>query len=273
MQFESIVKAGLVAALSAGLLAGCSQLERLTIIRPSAHIRSTTQVAPTYDVSGRHGRNANDAYTLLAAASDYYQKGQYDEAERTLHQALKVPAAVADANTLLGMIADARGQAGKAGKYYEAATAAAPMKGLYANNYGNWLCNNGQAAQSLVWFERALGDREYATPLVAFSNAGLCARKAGDNARAEQYWRAALGLDPATLPALAGMAQLEFDRSNFLDARAFTERWLALTPGDEGGLRLAAAVEQKLGDNVAASRYLSRLQAIPPVAPPVPATR
>lgn len=256
-----------------GMLSGCSQLERLSIIRPSAHIRGQTQVAPTYDVSGRHGHASTDPYTLLAAATDYYQRGQYDEAERLLQQALKIPSAAADANTLLGMVADARGQAEKAGKYYEAATAAAPLKGQYANNYGNWLCANGRAGESLAWFERALGDRDYETPLVAFSNAGKCARKVGDDARAEQYWRAALGQDPATLPALAGMAQLEFDRGRYMEARAFAERWLALTPTDAAGLRLAATTEQKLGDNVAASRYLSRLQALSPGAPPVPSTR
>ena len=43
-----------------------------------------------------------------------------------------------------------------------------------------------------------------------------------------------------------------------------------LRPEDAAGLRLAASIEQKLGDNEAASRYLSRLQATPPGSPLVP---
>lgn len=267
MRLESI----LIALLGASLLGGCSQLERLTIIRPSAHIRSQTQVAPTYDVSGRRGHATEDPYILLASATDHYQRGEYDDAERLLQQALKLPGGAGDANTLLAMIADARGQSERAGKYYEAATHATPETGAYANNYGNWLCKNGRAADSLAWFERALGNPAYRTPVVALSNAGECARKVGDPARAERYWRAALGMDPNALAALAGMAALEFERGRHLEARAFLERWLALAPNDADGLRLAATNEQKLGDNAAASRYLSRLQAISPgpsTAPP-----
>ena len=254
------------------VLAGCSQLERLSIVRPYATMRDQTQVAPTYDVSGRRGVRNADGYQLLASATDLLQRGQYDQAERAAQQALSIPGATADANTLLGMIADARGQPAKAGKFYEAAAAAAPQNAPYANNYGKWLCANGRPADSLSWFERALGNPAYATPVIALSNAGECARMASDPARAEQYWRAALGMDPNALPALSGMAALEFDRGRFLEARAFAERWLALTPTDAGGLRLAAATEQKLGDNAAASRYLSRLQATSPdpsTAPPV----
>lgn len=262
-----------IAVLACGLLGGCSQLERLTIIRPSAHIRSTTQVAPTYDVSGRHSRKAGDAYQLMASATDYFQRGEYDQAERLLQQALRIPGAAADANTLLGMIADARGQSALAGKYYEAATVAAPNGAPYANNYGKWLCANGRPADSLAWFERALGNPAYTTPVASLSNAGECAQAAGQADRAERYWRAALGMDPKALLALSGMARLEFARGNYMDARAFTERWLALAPTDPAGLRLAADTEQKLGDNAAASRYLSRLQALSPGTPPVPPTQ
>lgn len=262
-----------IAVAACGLIGGCSQLERLTIIRPSAHIRSTTQVAPTYDVSGRRGQKAGDAFQLMAAATDYFQRGEYDQSERYLKQALRIPSAAADANTLLGMIADARGRNAEAGKYYEAATVAAPNGAPYANNYGKWLCANGRPADSLVWFERALGNPTYTTPVASLSNAGECAQLAGQSDRAERYWRAALGMDPKALPALAGMARLEFMRGNYLDARAFSERWLALAPADPAGLRLAADTEQKLGDNAAASRYLSRLQALSPGAPPVPPTQ
>jgi type IV pilus assembly protein PilF len=135
---------------------------------------------------------------------------------------------------------------------------------VYANNYGSWLCANGHAAESLAWFDRALADPAYLTPLAALANAGHCADMAGQPDRAEVYWRRMLTLEPQNVLALAGMTSLEMARGNLLEARAFAERWLAVAPGDAAALRLAAEIEQKLGDNVAASRYLSRLQAIPP---------
>ena len=269
MRLEAIA----VVLLSGSLLAGCSQLERLSIVRPYATIRDRTQIAPTYDVSGRRGQQNDDPYVLLSSATDLYERKQYDEATRLLDKVLRIPGSAGDANTLLGLIAEARGKPADAGKYYEAATVASPQNPSYANNYGKWLCANGRPADSLAWFERALGNPAYATPVVALSNAGECAQQAGQAPRAETYWRAALGMDPNALPALTGMAKLEFDRAHYMDARAFAERWLALTPGDAVGLRLAAAIEQKLGDNAAASRYLSRLQPTSPGTPTAPPTQ
>ncbi len=251
------------AVLGCLVLSGCSQLERLSIIRPSAQQRGYTQVAPTYDVSGKHaGKHAPDAELLLVSATDAFRAGRLDEAERLAEQARRAQPTSGDANTLLGAIFDARNNHDKAGAYYRAAAEVAPQNGIYANNYGGWLCANGHAAESLVWFERALADVNYPTPVAALGNAGACARLAKQPQRAEDNWRRALSIDRVNVAALGGMTALEFERGNYLDARAFAERWLAVTPKDRMGLQLAANIEQKLGDNEAASRYLSRLQAL-----------
>ena len=261
----------LAGVLGGVLLSGCNQLERLTIVRPNAQPRGYTQVAPTYDVSGKNAKKSTEDPTmLLAVASDLYQRQQWDEAERVTRKALKAQPGSGDGNTLLGAIADARGNAADAGKAYKAAVDSAPTNGVYANNYGSWLCANGQPAQSLAWFDRAVADPAYPTPAGAMANAGNCANQANQPVQAEVYWRSAAAQDPQNLTALSGLATLVFKQGNYLDARAFVERWLALRPEDAAGLRLAASIEQKLGDNEAASRYLSRLQAIPPGSPLVP---
>ena len=72
------------------LLAGCSQLERLTLIRPSAQHRGYTQIAPRYDVSGKHGQDSGDAAMLLASASLLYQRGELADAEAMARKAQKL---------------------------------------------------------------------------------------------------------------------------------------------------------------------------------------
>lgn len=256
----------LLMALVAALLAtGCRKMERFTFIRPSAERGEFTPVAPTYDVSGKPSQTRVDrARPLVVAATDRLRRGELDEAERLAGQALKADPGSADANTLLASIAEARGDAALAGKYYKAATESAPNAGIYANNYGGWLCANAEPAQSLGWFDRALADPTYPTPVFALTNAGNCARKAGQDLRAENSWRRALELQPENLAALSGMASLQLQRGRHLEARAFAQRWLSVAPDDRDGLRIAADIETRLGDNAAASRYLSRLQAIPP---------
>ena len=82
-----------------------------------------------------------------------------------------------------------------------------------------------------------------------------------------------LAAQPTHAAALAGMARMQFERGQHLEARAFAERWLAVAPVDADGLRLAAEIERKLGDNAAAARYLSRLQGIPSASTTSPPAR
>lgn len=261
--------------LSACVLAsGCSKLERLTIIRPSAERGEYTKISPTYDVSGESSRSRKtDPTQLLMSASDLYLKGDLAQAELLAQRALKAEPRSGDAYTLLGAIADARGERAAAGAHYGKAVEIAPKSGIYANNYGSWLCANGRAAESLAWFDVAIADPAYPTRSGALANAGGCARQAGQPSRAEESWRDALALQSDNVAALSGMAALQFANGRYLEARAFTERWLAAAPEDVDGLGMAVQVEQKLGDNAAASRYLSRLQAIPSGSGPAPRTQ
>lgn len=251
----------------------CRQLERLTIVRPSADRGEFTKVAPTYDVSGKTKKSTKNQppAQLLAMASSLYATGQLDDARIKAQQVLRVAPASSDAHTLLGLIASANGQGADAGLHYRKALDITPGKGAYANNYGIWLCGNGRAQESLAWFDKALLDPAYPTPATALANAGTCAQLAGQGVLAEAKWRQALVLDPEMSSALSGLAGLQFGRGQYLDARAFVERWLAIAPQDARALQLAAQIEQKHGDNAAAQRYLLRLQAITPgasIAPP-----
>ena len=266
----------LLLALVAGCMtvSGCRQMERLTIVRPSAERGEYTKIAPTYDASGASTRRGNaDAAQLLLSASHFYRAGDFAQSQAMAQRALKADPRSGDAHTLLGAIAEIRGDAAGAGNHYGKAAAIAPKTGIYANNYGTWLCGNGQAGESLAWFDAAIADPAYPTRAIAMANAGNCAQQAGQPDRAESSWRQALAMDPANVAALSGMATLQFARGHYLDARAFTERWLAIQPEDLAGLGMAVQVEQKLGDNAAASRYLSRLQAIPSGSGPAPRTQ
>lgn len=264
----------LLMGFSALATTACRQLERLTIVRPSADRGEFTQVAPTYDVSGKSKKSAADqpAALRLAAASTLYAGGKLDEARVKAQQVLKSDPASGDAHTLLGLIESRNGQAAEAGMHFEKAVGLSPGRGDYANNYGIWLCSNGRAQESLLWFDKALADPAYSTPVTALANAGTCAQQAGQLVLAEANWRQALAIDPEIPSALSGLASLQFGKGQFMDARAFVQRWLAIAPQDVNALQLAVQIEQKQGDNVAAQRYLLRLQAITSGASLVPPT-
>ena len=247
------------------LLTGCSRLERLSIVKPTAERGDWTQVAERHDVSDKRRESAPMAAAqLLSSAAEAYQAGKTEIAAQLARKALKSDATLAGAHALLATITAEGGDQAAAGKHHQQAVALAPGVGAYANNYGTWLCGNGRTDESLGWFQRALADPNYPTPAAALANAGTCADRAGHADRAEAAWRQALSLDALATPSLAGMAALQFRRGRYMEARAFAERWLAVAPRDAGALQLASQIELKLGDTAASTRYLHKLQALSP---------
>ena len=258
---------GVVVLLAVATLAGgCS---RLTFIKPNADKRDYVRTAPEIDLSETREANARQAarnHTMLAQRQ--LSRGDLDAAESEARQALKLQGDSADAYTLLAVIATNRGRAAQAGDHYRRAAELAPADGGALNNYGAWLCANGRAAESLAWFDRALAAPGYRTPASALANAGACAERGGQPGRAERDLRAAIRLDPENAVALAALAQLQYRKGGYLDARAFSQRRLAAAPADAHALLLASQIEEKLGDTAAADRYVRRLrEEFPDVVP------
>ncbi|MGG2100488.1 type IV pilus biogenesis/stability protein PilW [Stenotrophomonas sp. NRRL B-14846] len=197
---------------------------------------------------------------LLTLATRDMQVGNLDAAERKVREALKLAPEAPDALVLQAGIDDRRGRTRQAGENFRKAAELAPQRGDVLNNYGAWLCQQGQPAESLVWFDRALQAPGYATPGEAQANAGSCALDAGQLERAERDLRAALVAAPADPVALESMAQLSFRQGRYMEARAFAERRIAAAPATRSVLQLASQIEARLGDRAASDRYLQRIR-------------
>lgn len=257
MRLRDVIAAVALAML---LTTGCA---RLNFFNKSSGTRKVTeQVARQYSVGDSAATTQRLAVRdRLNLAAQRFRSGDLDAAEREAKVALKASPDSADAHTLLAIIASQRGNAAQAGGYYKRAAELAPKQGGTLNNYGAWLCGNGFPAESLVWFDRAVAAPGYASPASALANAGGCALKTGQYERAGRDLRQALTLDPGNIYALASMAESEYHQNRYFEARAFTERRLAAAPANPAMLQLAADIEGKLGDKVAASRYVQRLRA------------
>jgi type IV pilus assembly protein PilF len=257
MRHEAIVLLAL-----AGLLAsGCS---RLSFVKPSTERGGYTQVTPDYDVRDTPAEKRKmGLLDTLGMAGIALQRRDLAGAEAQARSALKIVPKSADAYTVLAVIAEQRGQGDAAGEYYAKAVQLAPGRGDVLNNHGAWLCAHGRAAESLAQFDAALRDPAYATPAAALGNAGACALRAGQTARAEENLRRALQIDPNNVAALAATAQLRFNQGQYLDARAFMQRRLVAAPADRDALLLAAQIEERMGDAAAAAHYRGMVQGNP----------
>ncbi|WP_295567862.1 tetratricopeptide repeat protein [uncultured Stenotrophomonas sp.] len=217
--------------------------------------------APVYSVRDPDGvRQQVRWQELLSLAGRDIQAGNLDAAERKAREAQKLMPTSPDALVLLAGIDERRGRSQQAGENFRKAAELAPQRGDVLNNYGAWLCQQGQAAESLIWFDRAQKAPGNAAAAEAQANAGGCALDAGQFERAERELRAALATLPGNSVALEAMAQLSFRQGRYMEARAFAERRIAAAPATRSVLQLASQIEARLGDRAASDRYLQRIR-------------
>jgi type IV pilus assembly protein PilF len=256
MRPHNLIVACLLVAVVGG--SGCS---RLTFIKPNLKHHDYEQVAPEYHLRNDSAQDAQRVVAIdqVALAAQSLQANQMDAAATHAAQAIKADPNSGDGYTILAMVEERRGQTAQAGTHYAKAVALSPQSGTALNNYGSWLCGHGRYAESLPLFDRALADPSYSTPAAALANAGSCALSAGQDDLAQRTLARALELDPANPVALEGMAAARFRAGQYMEARAFCERRLAVAPASVKLLQLASQIEQKLGDTAAAARYVQRM--------------
>jgi type IV pilus assembly protein PilF len=128
------------------------------------------------------------------------------------------------------------------------------------NNYGAFLCSQGKYQDGDDNFMQALKHRDYPTPAKAWTNAGVCARQAGDLPRAETDLRRALQADPNFTSAMAELAYLDFQKENYLGCRAFLERYQKVVAQPPARLLLLGfRNERALGNEDGAQQYSIKL--------------
>lgn len=239
------------------LFAGCS---RFSLTRPDPRRGAYRQTAHEVEIRPEATGRA-EAFRLAQTAQARLMAGDAAAARSAAERALRLDPASAAAHSLLALSLDALGKPGEAGPHYLKSVELSPANGALLNDYGAWLCNNGQPAQSLEWFARALASPGYPSPDAALANSGTCAMRAGDPVRAERELRQAIAIAPRNPVALIGLARLAFQAGRGLEARAFVERRLDAAPADADALQLASQIEQQLGDAAAAARYVQRIRA------------
>lgn len=190
----------------------------------------------------------------------YLEQGNVQVALEKLELAISQDPNHAPAHLALGILYQKIGRTEPALKHLKRAVELIPEDGGARNNYGVLLCRVGRYAEADREFRAALEDPFYRTPVVALTNAGACARRAGRLDDAERYLRQALRLAPENPDTLYQMAELSLAQGNALSARGFLQRLEALGELTADALLLGVRVERTLGHMRAAETYAQTLQ-------------
>lgn len=243
-----------------GMLAatGCS---RLTFVKPNLSKMEVEQVRQPVRARDSAAVKAQaSARQLVSNASSALQQGDLASAEKSARAALKADPQSIDAHTLMGVIASQGGRTAESGDWLKKAAQLSQGRPAEAANYGTWLCENGDAMGSLQYFDYAAQQQAGVDRAASLANAGTCALGVGLEARADTYLQQALQYDPDSTLALESLASLSLKRGRAMDARAYIERRLSITPVSASALATAAEAESRLGDQDAAAMYQQRLR-------------
>ena len=195
------------------------------------------------------------AETNTSLGRQYMDRGEYEVALEKLKRAVAYDKTYAPAHTMLAVLYETIGQMDEAGAEYRKAVQYDPKDGSVNNNYGAFLCGTGKQKEAERYFLAAVDDPFYDTPAIALSNAGSCALATGDLDKAESFLRQSLEYDNQLGAALLPMAEVSYRKESYLRARAFLQRFEAVSPTTRDSLSLGYNIETRLGDQASAERY------------------
>jgi len=208
------------------------------------------------------------AVANMNLGAGYVRQGRYDLAIERLQRALVQNPRLVEAHSTIAFAYDRIGALVDAETHYRRATELDGDSAEAANAYAVFLCNRqNRWLDAEPYFRRAAETATYATPEVPLTNAGVCARDAGDTEKAGDYFRAALARNPTYRDALINMMEVTYQSGNFMQTRAFVQRYLAAHAATAPVLLHCVNAERELNDRAAADRCAAQLRAGFPSSP------
>jgi type IV pilus assembly protein PilF len=196
----------------------------------------------------------------LQLAVDYYQQGQYKVALEEVRQALLVAPDLVDAYSVRALIFMDTNDAQRAEDNFLHALKLSPNNSDISNNYGWFLCQNGREKESIQYFEKALKDPTYPTPVKVLGNAGVCSLRLKDNVNAERYFMQGFREQPANPSINANLAKVFYDKGEYDKAKFYIGRVVKAEIMAADVLWLAVKIENKLGDQLAVTSLGTQLR-------------
>jgi type IV pilus assembly protein PilF len=210
------------------------------------------------------------AIANMNLGAGYLRQGNTTLAIDRLERALAQDPNLVQAHTTIAVAFNQIGNFDDAEEHFRRATQINPSDGSAANAYAAFLCERGNRwTEAQPYFRRAAEDTKYGTPEVALTNAGMCARDAGDLDAAAENFRAALARNPRYADALLNMMELSYQRGDNLQARAFVQRYLDVRPATAPVLLTCVNVERALNNAAAADRCAAQLRSGFPGSPEI----
>jgi len=237
----------LLLSLLLSVLIGCAQQNI------NEHIEADT----ADNLTQTREKSPADIYVQLGIA--YLQEGQYATALKKLRRGLELDPENANIHNVMALLYEQLNDNKRATSYFDSAVSLSPRDPYIRNARATHYCKLEQYAEAEADFNIASSNPINSAPWIALTNAGLCSLRQNDQAKAERYFRQALGRNKQYYIALEQMVIIAWQQKSYLSARAYLERYLTVQQPTAALLWFAIRIENALSNDEATERYKRQL--------------
>ena len=254
---SGLARASALAALFVLAAAGCSS--------PPSPPQEREQPAPAPSEPSDPERRSMVRFEL---ANAYYAQGQFATALDEIKRSLAINPNFGPAHNLRGLIFAGLGDDAQADESFRRALQINPRDPDAMHNYGWFLCQRQRVPEAVAQFNQALAQPQYRDAARTLAARGVCQARANQWAEAEASLMRSYELDPSNAGTALNLSDVLLRRGELTRARFYIARVNALPAvSNAQTLWLAARIEHKLGNTIAARELGERIRARFPQAP------
>jgi len=200
------------------------------------------------------------AATRVSLGLGYLGMGNMSQAKLNLEKAKRFSPELVQVHTAFAHYYETVGEDTLATESFEKALSIKEDSADTLNNYGVFLCRQGNVTAAEVQFLKAIAVPSYLLVSQSYENLASCYLQNDEFEKAEMYLRKAIFHSPNRTATLLQMVRLQYAMGNYKEAKAFLQKFeRKINRLTSGSLALAYKVYWKLGQRRTASNYAKML--------------
>jgi type IV pilus assembly protein PilF len=230
----------------------------LLVVLAGCSAQTTVETKQVTEGSLADARRRAEVHTALAG--EYYARGNYTVALSETRLAIKDDPGYFPAYNMQGLVYMELREDAPARESFDSALRISPNNPEVLNNFGWFLCVRGDGERGLPMMQKAASDNMYQSPEKAYLSAGLCLRRMGRNAEAEESLRRAVLIRPDLIGALFNLAVLAYERGAYKESETYLLRYMQLGQPALDALVLGVRLARQSGDKMIEDSYMQQLR-------------
>ncbi|EOX1305027.1 type IV pilus biogenesis/stability protein PilW [Vibrio cholerae] len=202
------------------------------------------------------------AESRIALGLGYLENGSMIKARENLEKALQHAPDYYRSQLSMAHYYEAVGENDSARKMYRTALSEHPKNGNVLNNFGTFLCKQGEYDTADQYFRRAVEQPYYYLISASYENAGLCALKAGKTDNAREYFKRAIDHDPNRLLSILQLTKMEIEAGDYTPARLRLMDLNQRYGYQKASLTLLIELEKRAGNSALEQKYQTLLNSL-----------